>query len=215
MPLKVLKGSKTRLSPILGPAERTKLTLAMFRDVLSALKKSEMIRSITVVSADATALEMARRFGADSILERRKEGLNRAIGLAIRKRNLHSSRALVIHADLPLLTARDVNRFLISSRDYPIGLAPSKDNSGTNALSLNPACIIRPAFGKESLNRHISIAEKRKLRYCVRRVKGLQFDVDDPEDMIELMHGKARRNTAKFLRTLSQPNLDTKSSTSR
>lgn len=208
VPLKALKESKTRLSPILRPTERAELTIAMLADVLSALKKSKKISSITVVSADKTALKTTRLLGADPVWERKSCGLNRAICFAIRKRNLASSSVLAIHADLPLLTAHEVDRFLRGARGYPIALAPSKDQSGTNALLLNPASLVRPAFGKGSFKRHLSIAKQRRLRCKVRRAKGLGFDVDEPKDLVELMHNKSQSNAARFLRTVTGRSLD-------
>lgn len=199
VPLKVLRKSKTRLSPILQPKERAELTIAMLEDVLSALMKSSMVDSITVVSADRSALRLVRQLGADSLQEGRRRGLNNAIGHVIRKRKLRNSAVLVVHADLPLLTCREVSTFLREAQGCPIAIAPSKDETGTNAMLLNPARIIRPAFGKESYRRHLSILDHKRIRFKVQRVRGFGFDIDEPKDLLELMHHRARNSTAQFL----------------
>lgn len=202
VPLKVLKKSKTRLSPILEPKERAELTIAMLEDVLSALKKSSMVDSITVVSADRNVLRYVRQLGADSLAEGRRRGLNNAIRQVIRKRKLSNSVVLVVHADLPLLTSGEVCAFLKEAQDCPIAIAPSKDETGTNAMLLNPAQIIHPAFGKESYRRHLSILDRKRIPFKVQRIRGFGFDIDEPNDLLELMHNGARNKTARFLRAI-------------
>ena len=199
VPLKALAKSKTRLSPVLEPRERAELTIAMLKDVLSALHKSSVIGSITVVSADRNALRLARILGAKALREGRKRGLNNAISHVIHKCNLRNSAVLLVHADLPLLTAREVNTFLREARDCPIAIAPSRDETGTNAMLLKPGCIMRTAFGKKSYRRHLLILDKKKVRFRVQRMRGFGFDIDEPKDLLDLMHYRLRSNTAQFL----------------
>jgi len=204
VPVKVLRKSKTRLSSILQPKERTELTIAMLMDVLSALRKSRMIDSIIVVSADRNVLKLGRQLGANSLREEPRRGLNNAINQAIHKHKWENSTVLVVHADLPLLTCKEVNTFLREAQGCPIAIARSKDETGTNAMVVNPAQVIRPAFGKGSYKRHISIFHRTKLQFKVQRIQGFGFDIDEPKDLLELMRHKARNNTARFLRAIRE-----------
>jgi len=207
VPVKVLAKSKTRLSRVLQPKERTALTLAMLFDVLAALRGSRMIGSITIVSADRNVLRFGQRLGANSLRETPRRGLNNAIGQVIRKCKLENSTVLVIHADLPLLTGKEVNTLLREARGCPIAIVPSEDETGTNAMVLNPARVIRPAFGKGSYKRHISIFQREKLQFKVQRIQGFAFDIDEPKDLLELMRHKGRNNTARFLRAMRERDL--------
>jgi 2-phospho-L-lactate guanylyltransferase len=200
VPLKVIKKSKTRLSS-LTPQDRAKLTVAMLTNVLVALGKSRGVSDVTVVSADKTAARIARRCGADFLWEGTTAGLNRALRLAIRKlRQRTAKAAMIVHADLPLLTAQDINEFLTRSQGFQIAIVPCKNETGTNALLLRPPNAIRPAFGIESYKVHLSLAKKRRFRWKVLRIRGIQFDIDDPQDLRKFMRYHAHSEICRFLR---------------
>lgn len=203
VPVNVLRKSKVRLSPILSARERAQLTVAMLADVLSTLRKVRRIRSVTVVSADKDTRKIAMRFGANFLWEGKRRGLNKGVRLAIRNAERKGAPAvLVIHADLPLLTPREIQRFLVESRGYPIALTPSKDGRGTNALLLHPPEVIPPVFGKNSFRKHLSLAGQRGIPHKILRLRGISFDMDEPRDVLKLMDHPARNETGRFLRTL-------------
>jgi len=203
VPVNVLRKSKARLSPILSARERAQLTVAMLADVLYALRKVRRIRSVTVVSADKDAGKIAMRFGANFLWEGNRRGLNKGVRLAIRNSERRGASAvLVIHADLPLLTPREIQRFLVKSRGYPMALAPSKDGRGTNALLLHPPQVIAPVFGKDSFRRHLSLSSQRGISRRVLRFRGISFDMDEPRDLVELMQRPGRNETGRFLSSL-------------
>lgn len=203
VPLNVIKKSKARLSPLLRPAERARLTIAMLSDVLSALKRAQGVSSVILVSADKSARGIARRFRVSFVWEGERRGLNKGLRLAIRKsKRKGASAVLIIHADLPLLTPRELDMFLAKSRAYPVAITPSKDGTGTNALFLRPPEIIRPAFGKESFRRHRLLADRKKLRCKVLRLRGISFDLDEPRDLLQLMRRSISNETGRFLRVI-------------
>jgi len=203
VPLNVLRKSKARLSPMLKPVEREQLTVAMLKDVLSVLRKSRQVGSVTVVSADKNARSISRRFGANFLWEGKRRGLNKGLKLAISDSERRgASSVLVIHSDLPLLKPREIDEFLEESQGYSVSLTPSKDGAGTNALLMRPPRVIRPVFGRDSFRRHLSLAMKRNARSRVLRFRGISFDVDKPRDLVNLMRRPLRNETGKFLRTL-------------
>lgn len=209
VPLNILSKSKARLSPLLRPTDRAQLTIAMLADVLSALRKSAKISSVTVVSADKSATRIVRWFGANFVWEGRRRGLNKALRLAIRKSERRGcSAVLVIHADLPLVTPREIDSFLSKARGYPVALNPSRNGSGTNALLLKPPQIIQPTFGERSFRKHVSLANQKKVRYRVVRFRGISFDVDEPRDLRKLMRQRIQNETGRFLLAIRRRNHD-------
>jgi 2-phospho-L-lactate guanylyltransferase len=193
VPLKDINKSKARLSPVLRPAARSGLTIAMLSHVLSTLTKVGLFRTIIVVSGDRSVRALAEDFGAHFVWEGKRRGLNRALRLAIHESlSKNSSKVLIVHADLPLLTPADVIGLVMKSRGYSVTLAPSKDGSGTNAILLAPPSVLPPAFGKHSFMRYLALANQIKLKSRVIRSRGFGFDVDEPEDFRALMHYRSR-----------------------
>lgn len=201
VPLKELDRSKSRLSPILKPSQRAELTKAMLQDVLGALTESGSVDSITVVSADKRAQKVTEQFNAYFLNEGEPRGLNNAIRFAVSEREMEKSALLVVHADLPLLTPLEVRVFLKEANGYPVVIAPSKDESGTNAMLLQPAEVLRPSFGKDSYNRHLSILDQKGIAFSVQSVRGFGFDIDEPKDLLDLTQLNAGENTENFLRS--------------
>ena len=200
VPLKTIKKSKTRLSA-LPPQDRAKLTVAMLSNVLVALRKSRRISDVTVVSADKSASKIAHRHGAEFLSEGRRHGLNRALRLAIRELEQRTTgTAMIIHADLPLLTTRDVDKFLSRAQGFQIAIVPCKNGTGTNALLLRPPNAIPLVFGKGSFKTHLSLAKKARFRLRVLRIRGIQFDIDDPRDLRKFTRQDAKGESFRFLR---------------
>jgi 2-phospho-L-lactate guanylyltransferase len=207
VPLNVLSKSKARLSPMLIPAEREQLTVAMLKDVLHALQRAKQVHSVTVVSADTRAHVICARYGASFLWEGKRRGLNRGVKLAVRDaQRKGASSVLVIHSDLPLLKPLEVDLFLKQSQGYSVALTPSKDRHGTNALLMSPPDVIRPLFGTNSFQRHLSLARQKSVRAKVLRLKGIGFDVDLPKDLVALMRRPLRNETGQFLQRLGKLN---------
>jgi 2-phospho-L-lactate guanylyltransferase len=200
VPLKTIEKSKTRLST-LSPRGRAKLTVAMLSNVLVALRKSRRISDVTVVSADKSASRIAHRHGAKFLWEGRRHGLNGALRLAIRElEHRTTGSALIIHADLPLLTTRDVDKLLTRAQGFQVALVPCKNGTGTNALLLRLPNAIPLVFGISSFKSHLSLAKKARFRWRVLRIPGIQFDIDDQRDLRKFIRQDARRESFRFLR---------------
>lgn len=205
VPVNMLKTSKARLAHSLDASNRSRLSEAMLVDVLRALRKVKRIKGITVVSADFSVRRIARRVGVHFLWEGRRRGLNKGVRLALHDALQRSaSAALILPADIPLITPREISRFLNFSDGYPISLTPSKDGGGTNALLLRPPGIMRPAFGKNSFRRHQSIASRKALRARVVKLRGIALDVDEPSDLTLLKRGPLRNETGRFLKSIEE-----------
>lgn len=185
VPVKRISGAKTRLSGRLTAQERQGLVLDLFDHVLAVLAASAPIDDIIVVTPDS---EILRRAGAGQAtgLPQPGDGLNQAIVLG---RNLAIQRGaaglVVVLADLPLLTAADINSVVERTEDTTVVLAPDRHGQGTNVLSIRPATAIEPAFGAHSLCRHRQSAGQRGLAIREYRSQGTGFDIDTPADFEE------------------------------
>jgi 2-phospho-L-lactate/phosphoenolpyruvate guanylyltransferase len=205
VPVNVLKLSKARLTPVLSPAERAQFSIAMLADTLEALRKAKKFDRVTVVSADYAVRRIARSHDASWLWEGRRRGLNKAVRLAIQEsKHKGASAALIIHADIPLITSREIIDFLDHAIGYSVALTPSKDGTGTNALLMHPAGVMRPIFGRDSFQRHLALADRQGLSRRVIRTRGISFDVDEPEDLRRLMHHDIRNETGRFLREMER-----------
>jgi len=173
----------------------------MLKDVLSALRRTKRIHSVTVVSADKGARRICKRLGASFLWEGRRRGLNRGVKLAVRHAQREGATSvLVIHSDLPLLKPLEVDEFLKRSVGCSVALTPSKDRDGTKALLMSPPQVIRPVFGKDSFRKHLLLARQRKARSRVLLFNGIGFDVDTPRDLVGLMRRPLRNETGRVLK---------------
>ena len=99
---------------------------------------------------------------------------------------LGAAGALVLPADLPLLSAEIVAEFLDEAGDAPLALAADRRGTGTNALLLRPPLALAPAFGPGSFQRHRALAREHGLAVVTVRLPELAFDLDTPEDLAAL-----------------------------
>ena len=184
IPIKPLRRGKSRLSSILSEDEREGLNQYLLISTLLCLRKINEIDHILVVSYDPTALALARKFGARTVLENRQTNINRALRKAtVAAKAIRSSEILVIPADLPLLTGDDVLSVIGESKDPPeIVIVPDRKMSGTNMLLINPIGAIKYDFGEWSFRKHIEQAERKKINIKICNRKNLSFDLDLPED---------------------------------
>ena len=203
VPVNVLRASKARLAPSLDALNRERLSAAMLVDVLDALRKVRRISRITVVSADFCVRTIARRMGVHFLWEGRRRGLNKGVRLALDEAlQRNASAALILLADVPFITPHEITNFLRLSDGYAVSLIPSKNGGGTNALLLRPPGIIHPAFGKNSFQRHQSIARRKGVKPRVVKLRGIVLDVDEPSDLALLKQRSPSNQTGRFLKSI-------------
>jgi 2-phospho-L-lactate guanylyltransferase len=171
---------KTRLSCILNQEEREAFARAMLEDVIASVLKS---------GCSATLLCTHPFKHEDALVAVRKESLNEAINWALAQ--FHCP-ALIIMADLPLVTAGDIQRLIRSEKDMAI--VPGR-GGGTNAIFLKkPRCFHADFYGASFLD-HLRIAEECKFSVDVIDSFRMSTDVDEKEDLVEiLIHGKGKKS---------------------
>jgi 2-phospho-L-lactate guanylyltransferase len=204
VPMKPLALAKTRLAPVLAPADRIALSAAMFHDVLEALVGAREIDAVAVVTAEKRLLELARRLGMLPIDEGSPQGLNGAVALGTDTCCRHGATSvLVVLSDLPLVTSAEIDALY---RDLPDGdhvrLVRSHEGLGTNALLRQPPRVIPTRFGGRSFHGHVTAAAAAGVSWSQRELPGLSFDVDTVDDLRELALAPRPNRTSAEARRL-------------
>jgi len=193
VPVKDLRGTKSRLAPILDPGARAGLTLYMMGRVVRAIVDAG-VEDVCVVSPDRIVLEEAKRRGATPLVQESR-GLNPALEEGRRRAlELGAPTLLVLPADLPLLDAGDVRAVLQETGERSSAvISPDSMRSGTNALLLHPPEVLSFAFGPDSFEAHLGAARKRSLHVRICERPHLAFDLDTAGDLARLRETGAAR----------------------
>jgi 2-phospho-L-lactate guanylyltransferase len=205
--LKDLVQAKTRLAGLLSPSERRILAQAMLEDVLAVLAGHPQIDGITLLSDDPAAHLLAGQYDATHWAESELgcRGLNAvAASASARLLNLRAQPLLLVHADLPMLSAEDIAAVFTARREAG-GLVVGCDRhgTGTNLLCFDAASAPTFCFGADSCGGHLAAARDRGIPATVLRRNGIGLDVDEPQDLVVLLEqldGIAAGHTATLLR---------------
>ncbi len=206
LPLKDLVQAKTRLSGLLRPSERRALAQAMAEDVLAVLADHPGITQITLVSDDPGADMLARKYGSDCWSESSLgcRGLNPLMQCATERLIIRDEEPLlVLHCDLPLLTAEDVSVVLASQRALD-GLVVGCDRQGrgTNLLAFDSGTVPDFCFGIDSCAGHVASAHRAGFPAQILQRSGIAVDVDEPADLkcvMDHLHASPTSHTAALL----------------
>ncbi|HMP55952.1 MAG TPA: 2-phospho-L-lactate guanylyltransferase [Novosphingobium sp.] len=180
VPVKAPGEGKQRLSGALDPGQRDMIVRAMLARVVDAIQSAKGIDRLVLVGPS--------RLGADPTIPLLAEpggGLNPAVCAGFSHAAAHgASRVIVLHADLPDLTAQDCEA-LASPPAGAIAIAPDRHGTGTNGLSLPlPAATgFQFGFGSDSLARHRAETARLGLPVVEINRPGLARDIDEPDDL--------------------------------
>jgi 2-phospho-L-lactate/phosphoenolpyruvate guanylyltransferase len=189
VPIKSFDTAKQRLSESLASGGRRSLVQAMFSDVLGALRKTDGIEEIAVVTADVAAGAVATGERMIVLEDDACEGQSAAteigIGYALER---GFERVLLVPGDTPLLKPPELEALLSrSERDgIQVAIVSDRHGTGTNGLLIAPPGTFDPSFGPGSLARHRAQAQERRLVHRVEALPSLEHDVDTPGDLAAL-----------------------------
>lgn len=210
IPVKGFTTAKQRLAPLLTPEERTTLARAMLEDVLRAFASCVSIPAAALVTSDATAARLGRRFGFDIVDDDRASSETQAVAAATRaclERGVAS--ILVIPADVPLIETREIEIVLGALPNTPqlrgTVLVPAHDGRGTNAALLRPPDLFELRFGDDSFEPHLVSARKSTQLCKVLHLPGIALDVDNPADVAQLLQAEIRTEGQKLLHSWRVP----------
>jgi 2-phospho-L-lactate guanylyltransferase len=178
---------KSRLAGL--PLEtRAVLREAMLADVLAACEavgSTYLVTSARDVTTTATLVPD----------EARGQGAAVVAGLEFAQRAGAPPPYLVVNADLPCVTARDLLALAGAIPDDGLALVPAADGT-TNALALSAPELFRPLYGPGSAARFAALAPSREVA-----VPNLVDDVDTVADL-ERLGGRLGRRTRRALARL-------------
>ncbi len=182
VPIKARADCKCRLAERLSAEARLELVRLMLKRVLAELAASRTIDHIAVVSPERDTL------AADvTVLEDAGGGLNAALDAARQVLVAQGARELVVlPADLPFVTAADIDALVASGRRAGFALAGDLAGTGTNALYIAPPAPFRFQFGPGSRLRHLGEAARLGRDPELVRAAGLEFDLDVADDVARL-----------------------------
>jgi 2-phospho-L-lactate guanylyltransferase len=205
LPVNSFGEAKQRLAHELRPTPRRALAVAMFSDVLVALRRTASIDQVLVVSGDNGAQQIAGGYGA-GVLDDQRRGHSAATLLGItHAMQSGARRVLLVPGDCPLLDPDELEG-LLSRRVGPSSalIIPDRHGTGTNALLLTPPDSLEPSFGPGSCERHAAGARAQGTAHEVVYVPSLALDIDTREDLVVLQeklasgHGGAAHTRGMF-----------------
>lgn len=173
---------KTRLGLAVDDATRVELVRSMLSAVLAATASAQAVHQTIVVSPERDLIPAAIPVLADT-----GESLNIALAQAHRMLlDFGCHEVLVLPADLPRVTAAELDTLVRAGREGGFSIAPDASGTGTNALCLVSAQPFQFQFGSDSQRLHLEEAQRIGLTPLVVRLPGLAFDVDTPADLERL-----------------------------
>ncbi|MDE0188438.1 MAG: 2-phospho-L-lactate guanylyltransferase [bacterium] len=187
VPVRQAISPKSRLATVLSPRARRLLSLEMAARVVGAIEEAGA-RPV-VLAADQVVMEWAGERGWEGIPDR-APSLNAAAAGAVAEATRRRVGWMIVHADLPLLTAADLRDSLavVGSGDWV--LAPSSDG-GTSLIGGSGDPHFDFAYGEGSFHRHLARLRRRSPRVVFR--PGLALDLDRPSDLqAALSHPRGR-----------------------
>lgn len=205
VPFKCFTRAKRRLRARYSDQEVEEIGRAMLGDVLEALRETENLERVTVLTDDTAVAEVARGAEASVRLRDPDPGLNPAIEEATRELiGAGFDASLVVLGDLPLLRGEDVEGVIRAGRKHAVVLVPSSDG-GTALLFRRPPGCIPPCFGPESARAHAAAARSQGLEpFCPGKLhEAVTLDLDTPEDAQRVLESKRPCRTRELLRSFS------------
>ncbi|MCY3647115.1 MAG: 2-phospho-L-lactate guanylyltransferase [Chloroflexi bacterium] len=183
IPVNRLDRAKGRLADLLAPQERAEVVRRSLAAVLAAVEGAGMV-AVVLTSDEAVEAEVpegVRVLGEDPELR----GLSAQIEQAAEE--LGVDELLILHADLPLVTAEALRDLVTQAPEAPSATLVRPADGGTNAMLLRPPGRFPLAYGRGSGDLHEAAAREAGL--AVRRADAppLALDLDTPSDVRALL----------------------------
>jgi len=189
IPIKGFDRGKSRLSEVLPPPERARLSRDLFEHVVQVLRSCPAVDDIAAVSDSRAACEHALRLGVMALSDADgSQGLAEVVDSALEELERHGATSVMIcMGDLPDLTVQDIVSVARQLDESDVVLVPDLLQQGTNVVAVKPATALPSCLGHEdSLQRHRARARELGLSVSVQLSSGIGFDVDRPDDLERL-----------------------------
>jgi FO synthase len=207
IPVKDLESCKSRLAHALPDHARPALMGALLGDLLSMLKSCGSITGIAVVTRCSKATQLATTYGAEVLTLENDRCLNSGVTAAIQElttRNIPD--VLVLHADLPLVTAADIDTLVQAHRTQKTGitLVPDSELNGTNAMLLSLPSSMQFFYGQHSYPKHLAFCQENAITVQTTHNERVGCDIDLWQDFAPLLSLRTTGNRQQLARWLEQ-----------
>lgn len=184
IPFKV-EDAKSRLATILSPSERSELARLMLKDVLVKVLHSDV--DVVEVASTSMAFEPPVEDVSWMYVPHPLDTLVNSY-LEMVAEHMPDEHVMVVMADLPLITVRNIHDIASSTADVVI--APGR-LGGTNVMKIAKPDRFEARYYDLSFLTHLRRAEQRGLSVEVYDSFYTSVDIDEPTDLIELLiHGR-------------------------
>lgn len=200
VPVKGTRTAKQRLAAALPQVQRTALALAMLEDVLEALADARGLAGIILVTVDAAAYELARRYGAQISESHATEGHTGAVMGTARSLAARGHAMLTIPGDVPLVTSTEIERVIAAHQcGHRFVIVPARDELGSNTILAAPADAVPLRFGDDSYFPHLAAARAVGIEPASLPLPGIGLDIDTPEDLAAFLTKPSRTRARALL----------------
>jgi 2-phospho-L-lactate guanylyltransferase len=185
VPVKRLALAKSRLAGIAGP-HRAGLALAFAADTVTAALASRAVAAVYVVTSDSAAASVLGDIGAVVVADEPDAGLNPALAYGGRLAAQHHPGLGIaaLSGDLPALRPAELSHALgLASRSASAVVADAA-GSGTTLYAASRVAAFSPAYGPDSLRRHIAGGAH---LLGGPGLDSLRRDVDTPADLADAL----------------------------
>ena len=178
------RNPKSRLSPLLTPEQRARLTDWMLRRVLRATRAVESVNAVQLIgSAENQVLQALALEEGVAFCPEQTSSLNGALQAEVDRWLQQGHRALIVFADLPLIDANAIAELVAQSHhDVDLILAPDAQRQGTNALLYQGIRPLKLMYGPSSFERFLQQARAKELKAHAFSHPALAHDLDTPAD---------------------------------
>lgn len=202
VPFKEPPLGKSRLSDRLTSEQREVLAATMLDVVVTALLQSKTIHGLLIVS-ESTQLEHYISGQKNTmVLATQTRNLTDAVTQAstFATRELNCSTTFIVPADLPLITAEDIDFAMYQHQQ--ITLIPDATFKGTNGIIATPPNVFSYVFNGQSFRKHQELAQATGLNAKSLQLENFSLDVDRFEDLMQVIQKRPNSRTATVYRKL-------------
>ena len=200
IPVKTFLNAKTRLD--LSQQQVEELCKIMLEEILHILSISPQIEKTIMVTKEAQAIEIGKKFNTITIIDEKEESVNSAVALAdkyLLENNFDAS--IVFPQDIPFIKTQDID-FMLNYKMHPnfAIIVPSRRFDGTNALARMPIDLMETHYDEDSYKIHMNTAKEHTLNVAMVFVKRIMWDVDNIEDLKFLLEQNEKPEISEKIR---------------
>lgn len=179
------RNPKSRLSSLLTPEQRARLTEWMLRRVLSAVRSLDDVSEVRLVGPGANddLRALAQREGV-SFCPEQAATLNGALQAELDRCLVQQHCVLIVFSDLPLIEASALKGLIAQAQQQAadLTLTPDGHRQGTNALLYQGGSSLKLVYGACSFERFMQQALAKQWKAAVFQDSSLARDLDTPAD---------------------------------